>query len=121
MVYNSWLAMQQAGETDEETCAYNDLALVKLDPADVGEGRTRRSRTSAGPTGVGRPRAGKHVYTYGNSELRAGITLLSPKNGLVVSKSAGGWSYTVYTVTPGHPGRLRLRVPQRERPGPRRR
>ena len=35
MVYNSWLAMQAAGETDPDTCAYNDLALVKVDPVDV--------------------------------------------------------------------------------------
>src|SRR5215218_2078788 len=35
LAYNSWLSMQAAGETDEETCAYNDLALIRLDPADV--------------------------------------------------------------------------------------
>src|SRR3954462_10302972 len=34
MVYNSWVTMQQLGEKDPDTCAYNDLALVKLDPAD---------------------------------------------------------------------------------------
>ena len=27
--------MQSRGETDENTCAYNDLALVKVDAADV--------------------------------------------------------------------------------------
>ena len=35
LVYNSWNTMQANGETDPDTCAYNDLALVKLDPADV--------------------------------------------------------------------------------------
>src|ERR687892_1644159 len=35
LAYNSWITMQAKGERDEETCAYNDLALVKLDPADV--------------------------------------------------------------------------------------
>ena len=35
LVYSSWLTMQQKGETDENTCAYNDLALVKVDAADV--------------------------------------------------------------------------------------
>ena len=34
MVYNSWITMQEAGETDAATCAYNDLALIKLDPVD---------------------------------------------------------------------------------------
>src|SRR6476620_1491081 len=37
MVYNSWLTMQAKGETDPDTCQYNDLALIKLDPADVGK------------------------------------------------------------------------------------
>ena len=36
MVYNSWLTMQSKGETNADTCAYNDLALVKVDPADAG-------------------------------------------------------------------------------------
>ncbi len=34
-VYNSWVRMQADGEKDPDTCAYNDLALVKLDPADA--------------------------------------------------------------------------------------
>src|SRR3954466_5662706 len=37
MVYNSWLTMQARGESDPDTCQYNDLALVKLDPADTGK------------------------------------------------------------------------------------
>jgi hypothetical protein len=37
LVYNSWLAMQANGETDPDTCAYNDLALIRIDPADVGK------------------------------------------------------------------------------------
>src|ERR1044072_3067645 len=34
MVYSSWATMQANGETGADTCQYNDLALVKLDPAD---------------------------------------------------------------------------------------
>src|SRR3954447_19877625 len=33
MVYNSWIRMQAGHETDAETCQYNDLALIRLDPA----------------------------------------------------------------------------------------
>ena len=33
LAYSSWLAMQAAGEKDDETCAYNDFALVELAPA----------------------------------------------------------------------------------------
>ena len=37
LVYSSWLAMQAAGETDADACAYNDFALVRIAPADVGK------------------------------------------------------------------------------------
>jgi hypothetical protein len=103
MVYNSWIRMQAAGESDEETCQYNDLALIRLDPADVA--RTNPSIPHwGGPTGVGTAAALDDVYTYGNSSLRLGITLLSPKRGKVVQVSRGGWSYDLYTLTPGIPG-----------------
>ncbi|HEY6672333.1 MAG TPA: hypothetical protein VIZ91_07515, partial [Solirubrobacterales bacterium] len=42
--------------------------------------------------------------SYGNSELRGGITPLSPKQGVVVQNTGGGWSHDVYTATPGIPG-----------------
>jgi hypothetical protein len=44
------------------------------------------------------------VLSYGNSELRAGLTQLSPKEGTSLGATAGGWSHDVYTVTPGVPG-----------------
>jgi hypothetical protein len=103
MVYNSWLTMQGNGEADEETCAYNDLALVKIDPADVGKVNPSIP-VFGGPTGVGRAAAGQQIYTYGNSSLRGGVAALSPKSGAVVETTPGGWSYSLYTVTPGIPG-----------------
>src|SRR5207248_528337 len=59
-----------------------------------------------GPTGVAEApsNAGDTVYTYGNSELRGGVTKLSPKQGIVVQPQGNGWSRDVYTVTPGIPG-----------------
>ncbi|MEO7198475.1 MAG: serine protease [Solirubrobacterales bacterium] len=103
LAYNSWLTMQAGGETDTETCAYNDLALVKLDPTDIN--RVNPSiPVFGGPQGVGTAAPLQQVYTYGNSSLRAGITLLSPKSGAVVQRTPGGWSYSLYTVTPGIPG-----------------
>jgi hypothetical protein len=105
LVYNSWLSMQAKGETDPDTCAYNDLALVKLDPADVASVNPSVPRFG-GPTGLGSSAAGlgDTVYSYGNSELRGGVTTLSPKQGVVVESAGNGWSRTVYTVTPGIPG-----------------
>src|SRR5919109_2506286 len=104
MVYNSWLTMQAKGETDANTCDFNDLALIRIDPADVPD--TNPSVPGfGGPIGVGSwGGPGSTVYTYGNSSLRGGATVLSPKQGVVVQNTGGGWSHDVYTATPGIPG-----------------
>lgn len=105
LAYSSWITMQQRGETDANACAYNDFALVELDPADLG-----RINPSVpfwgGPTGMnttGVP-TGAKVLSYGNSSLRLGLTALSPKEGTSVGTNGGGWNHPVYTVTPGIPG-----------------
>lgn len=104
LAYNSWLAMQAAGETDPDTCAYNDLALIRLDPTDVGKVNPSVPGFG-GPTGVGNVGGlGSTVYSYGNSELRGGVTELSPKQGIVIENEGGGWSHIVSTLTPGIPG-----------------
>jgi hypothetical protein len=104
LAYSSWIAMQSSGETDPDACAYNDFALVRLDPADVS--RVNPSVPGfGGPTGIGGPsEPGDTVYSYGNSSLRLGITKLSPKQGVVTETVGNGWSRTVYTATPGIPG-----------------
>ena len=104
MVYNSWLTMQARGETNANACAYNDFALVRINPADVGKVNPSVPGFG-GPTGVGGAGGlGSTVYSYGNSSLRGGVTKLSPKQGVVVQNTGGGWSHTVYTATPGIPG-----------------
>jgi hypothetical protein len=105
LVYSSWLTMQARGESDPDTCAYNDLALVKLDPADVS--RVNPSVPFwGGPVGLGSGSTarGDTVLSYGNSPLRGGIALLGPKQGVGLGDAAGGWSHTVLTLTPGVPG-----------------
>lgn len=104
LAYSSWITMQRIGESDPDVCAYNDFALIRLDPADVGRVNPSVPRFG-GPVGVGGPSApGDSVYSYGNSSLRLGITTLSPKQGAVVETTGNGWSRTVYTATPGVPG-----------------
>jgi hypothetical protein len=104
LVYNSWLAMQANGETNPDACAYNDLALIRLDPADVGKVNPSVPGFG-GPTGVGSVGGlGSTVYSYGNSELRGGVTTLSPKQGIVVQNEGNDWSHVVVTLTPGIPG-----------------
>ena len=103
MVYNSWLTMQGRGETNPDACAYNDFALVRVDPADVANVNPSVPGFG-GPTGVGEAANGSTVYSYGNSSLRQGVAQLSPKQGIVATTEGNGWSRTVYTVTPGVPG-----------------
>jgi hypothetical protein len=104
LVYNSWLTMQADGEADPDTCAFNDLALIKINPADVGSVNPSVPGFG-GPTGVGAVGGlGSTVYSYGNSELRGGLTKLSPKQGIVAQNEGGGWSHVVTTLTPGIPG-----------------
>jgi hypothetical protein len=104
LAYNSWLTMQARGETDENTCAFNDLALIQIDPADVSEVNPSVPGFG-GPTGVGSVAGlGSTVYFYGNSELRAGVTELSPKQGILIQNEGNGWSHDVATASPGIPG-----------------
>lgn len=105
MVYNSWATMQALRETDADTCQYNDLALIRLDPADATKVNPSIPRWG-GPTGINTTgtATGDSVYSYGNSELRGGVTQLSPKQGVSLGDDANGWTHTVYTVTPGIPG-----------------
>lgn len=104
LVYNSWLTMQANGETNPDTCAYNDLALIRIDPADAGKVNPSIPGFG-GPAGVGPAGGlGSTVYSYGNSELRGGITKLSPKQGIVAQNEGNGWSHIVITLTPGIPG-----------------
>jgi hypothetical protein len=105
MVYNSWLAMQAAGETDPGACAGNDFALVRLSPTDAANVNSSIPFWG-GPTGLktSGTTAGEKVLSYGNSSLRLGVTALSPKEGASLGTSNGGWTHNVYTVTPGIPG-----------------
>jgi hypothetical protein len=107
LAYNSWLTMQKAGEKNAATCAYNDLALIK-----IAEGQVKNVNPTVpfwgGPQGLAASVAptGEQLYTYGNSILRGGVSALSPKTGasLGETEEANGWSQQVYTVTPGIPG-----------------
>lgn len=104
VVYNSWLAMQQANERSADACFGNDFALVKLDAADVS--RVNPSVPSwGGPNGIDDVAGGgESVFSYGNSYLRGGIGALSRQRGFALGESNDGWSFTVYMLTPGIPG-----------------
>jgi hypothetical protein len=105
LAYSSWLSMQESGESDPDTCAHNDFALVKVDAGSVADVNPTVP-FHGGPDGLATDgtTAGEPVYSYGSSSLRAGLTLLSPKLGTSIGDSGGGWSHGVSTVTPGVPG-----------------
>jgi hypothetical protein len=107
LAYNSWLSMQKEGEKDAATCAYNDLALIKVDASQV-KNVNPTVPVWGGPDGLAASDAGtgSQVYTYGNSILRLGVPVLSPKTGLSLGETeeSDGWSQQVYTLSPGIPG-----------------
>jgi hypothetical protein len=81
LAYSSWLAMQENGETDPDLCLHNDLALVALDPADVGS-VDPTVPVFGGPEGLDTDgtRAGELLFSYQPNvgpaaPARQGITL----------------------------------------------
>ena len=120
LAYSSWLSMQAAGEKDPDTCAFNDFALVRLDPADVPLTNPTLPHYG-GPVGVDQDgtRPGEVVFGYANSDLRGGLEALRPKTGTSLGTTGNGRSHTVATVPPGDPGRLGIRLRQRRRQRPR--
>jgi hypothetical protein len=105
LAYSSWAAMQRNGESDENACAYNDFALVKVDAADVSKVNPSVPFWG-GPVALNTDEsaAGETVHSYGNSSLRGGVEALSPKQGTSLGAEGEGWSHPVYTVSPGVPG-----------------
>jgi hypothetical protein len=105
LAYSSWVTMQENGESDPDICAYNDFALVEIDPADAGDVNPSIP-FFGGPTGIDTDglAPGELVYSYGNSPLRLGISALSPKVGVSAAEVGAGRSHEVYTLSPGVPG-----------------
>ncbi|HEX2052618.1 MAG TPA: serine protease [Actinomycetota bacterium] len=103
MVYNSWIAMQQRGETDLNTCVFNDFALVKLDPQDHGVVNPS-VRFWGGPTGtVPTTFDGAEVFGFG-STIGGGRVTPHPKTGVSLRQVAGGWTHILALQPPGISG-----------------
>jgi hypothetical protein len=107
LAYSSWITEHHLGTSDANTCAYNDLALVKIDAGDVSKVNPSVPFWG-GPTGIDTDGTalGDRVWTYGNSSLRGGLSPLSPHTGISLGDDAadGGWSHPLYTLSPGVPG-----------------
>ena len=104
LVYNSWVAMASAKESNTDTCMYNDLALVRIDPADVSSVNPSVPFWG-GPTGLNTAGPGSNaVYSYGNSLLRFDLSALSPKTGFLQGDTGNGWGHQVLFINPAVPG-----------------
>lgn len=105
LAYSSWLAMQKVKEKNVSACRNNDLALVRL-PDDARASVNPSIPYFGGPQGINTDgvRAGTSVYSYGNSPLRANMSLLAPKRGAVLDTVEDGWAHLVVFATPGVPG-----------------
>jgi hypothetical protein len=107
LAYSSWITEHKLGTSDANTCAYNDLALVRIDARDVSKVNPSVPFWG-GPTGIDTDgtATGDRVWTYGNSSLRGGLSPLSPHTGVSLGDDAadGGWSHPLYTLSPGIPG-----------------
>jgi hypothetical protein len=107
LVYSSWLAMQEANETNGDACRYNDFAVAQLDARDAAKANPAML-FFGGPTRLASPGDAStfdKVLSYGDSGLRLGLSSLSPHEGYVVFPAGdGGWTTEVYTVPQGIPG-----------------
>jgi hypothetical protein len=103
LVYNSWIAMDQRGETDFDRCNYNDFALIKLDPADYASVNPTL-RGYGGPTGVAANVLDRtEVYGFGTTISQAGLAPHT-KRGVELIQGANGLAHSVRLSPPGISG-----------------
>lgn len=106
LVYSSWSAMQQKGETPgSELCTLNDFALVQIHADDLGNIHPA-AIGFGGPTALfgGLAAVGDLVYSYGQSPAHGGVNDLEEKRGRITQIIAGGLAYRVSTDSAGLPG-----------------
>nr|WP_255426933.1 trypsin-like peptidase domain-containing protein [Pseudonocardia sp. C8] len=105
LAWSSWNTMQARGETDPDTCAYNDFALVEL-PRDAAASTGSAVPFFGGPTAVRETSlpAGTPVYGLANAPGPGGTRGLTVRAGTVADTVGGGWGHAVYTMEPGVAG-----------------
>jgi hypothetical protein len=101
LAYSAWIAMRLAREANPDLCAFNDLALVAVDPRDYPLVNPSVP-VWGGPVGIAAAgiRSGDAVYGYGSPTLNLGLGAVSPRQGQSVGDTAHGWSHDVVTAPP---------------------
>ena len=105
LAYNSWIAMQKAGEQRTNVCYANDFALIKIKPGLVAQ-TSPTVPGLGGPTGLDSDgaAAGERVWAVGDSSLLLGAGSWVAQTGLVEKPLYGGWAFYIAAVRPGIPG-----------------
>ncbi len=109
LAYSSWRTMQRRGETNENRCAFNDFALVRL-PRSAWAKVNPSLPYWGGPTGLAPGRGDGYsvdrVFGFGRSPLREDGSTYSRQAAVLMpdGSDTGGWSHTVYARSPGIPG-----------------
>ncbi|MDF1692612.1 MAG: serine protease [Zhongshania sp.] len=106
LVYTSWRAMQEMGETaGSAVCTYNDFALVKIHANDIAKVHPA-AIAFGGPIGLytGIAKVGDGVYAYGQSPYHFGRRSRETKQGKINAVLGGGWAYDIVTDTASVPG-----------------
>lgn len=105
LVYSSWLTMA-GNETDTDTCAYNDFALLRIDPADTASVSPSMSYYG-GPTGLATASdvVIRHkALSYGASYIEQNQVSLHAKEGYFVRTGLSPWTTTAFLLPPSIPG-----------------
>ena len=105
LAWSSWNTMQARGETDPDTCAYNDLALVEL-PAGSGPAVGAAVPFFGGPAAVREAPLpnGTPVFGLANRPGPDGVRAVGARAGTIADDVGGGWGHAVYTMDPGVAG-----------------
>jgi hypothetical protein len=101
LVYTSWRAMQEMGETvGSDICTDNEFALVKIHPDDFANVHPA-AVAFGGPTSLftGVAEVDDGVFAFGKSPFHFGIRSREAKTGRVTGVRADGWSYDIVTDT----------------------
>jgi hypothetical protein len=105
LAYSSYLAMQQAKETDGGACTTNDFAIIRIDPRDHGAVDPTMPAWG-GPTGLRRGAVANQetFLSFGRSDLRADVEQLKPREGYVYGTYPHGRRHNAWFMSPGLSG-----------------
>ena len=100
LAYSSWRTMQAIGDTQDERCRFNDLALVEIDAADVSS-IDPTVPVVGGPTGLVRSAPGRFEQVVSYQPYATDPPL---KQGVTLGVGGGGWTHRIDVSPPANLG-----------------